>query len=108
MKNRPSSPISREAVARRWPRIVAHLICHSLGYATPSTSAAIVLDAIRHRQNWCEWIYSCYGGDPAPAVRRAINGRHGHRGYMAHYPAAKTLVDEFNRSSEEPMLASWF
>jgi hypothetical protein len=95
-------------VAHRWPRIVAHLICHSLGYAMPSVAAAIVFDATRGRQNWCEWVFSCYGGDPVPALRRAITGRHGHRGYMAHFPAAKALVDEYVRSSREPEFASWF
>lgn len=103
-----SRPNTREAVAKRYPRVVAHLICHSLGYATPSTAAAIVLDAIRSRPNYCEWIACCYGGDPIPAVRRAIGGRRNHRGYMAHYPAAKALVDEFNRSSQEPLFAAWF
>jgi hypothetical protein len=108
MKTKRSCPASRDAVARRYPRVVGHLICHSLGYATPATAASIVFDAIRGRQNWCEWIACCYHGDPAPAVRRAISGRHGHRGYMAHYPAAKALVDHYNKTREEPMFASWF
>ena len=108
MKQGACRPLTVEAVARRYPRIIGHVICHSLGYATPSTAARIVLDAIRRRQDWCEWIACCYGGDPVPAVQRAISGRHTHRGYMAHYPAAKVLVEQFNHDRQEPTFASWF
>jgi len=45
---------TREAVARRYPRTVAHLIAASLGYAAPSTAAAIVLDRAEPMlASWC-------------------------------------------------------
>lgn len=92
----------------RYPRITAHVICHSLGYATPSCAARILMDAKEGRENWCEWIFSCYGRDPKPAVRQAIHGRHGHRGYMAHYPQALAIVRRAIDTGREPEFASWF
>lgn len=108
MRQGPSRPATREAVARQYPRAVAHLIASSLGYACPSVAAAIVLDAIRGQENWCEWVYSCYGGDPRKALAQAIAGRHGHKGFMASYRQAKALVDRYNATREEPLFASWF
>ena len=43
-------------VMRRWPRLTAHLIASSLGYATPTCAARILKDAKEGRENWCEWI----------------------------------------------------
>jgi len=79
---------------KRYPRITAHIIAESLGYAT--------------RKNYCEWIYSCYGSDPLPAVKNAIRNRHHHKGYMAEYRIAKKLVDHALDTGEEPVFASWF
>jgi hypothetical protein len=59
-------------IMERYPRITAHIICESLGYATPSCAARILKDAKEGRENWCEWIYSCYDRDPRKAVQNAI------------------------------------
>lgn len=101
-------PNNSEAVARRYPRIVAHVIAESLGYATPECAARIVFDLIRRRENWCEWIYSCYSCDPRKAVAAAIQKRHFHKGYMAEYRHARHLVEEFNTTGNQPEFASWF
>lgn len=101
-------PQSLENVTRRYSRIVAHMIAESLGYATPSCAANIVLDAIHRRENWCEWIYSCYGKDPRKALAAAIQKRRCHKGYMAEYKLAKRLVDQFNETGRQPDFASWF
>jgi len=93
---------------RKWPRVTAHVICESLGYATPSKAALIILDAINDRENWCEWIYSCYGCDPRKAVRYAIQTRHYHKGYMADFHQAYALVRRYLASGDEPIFASWF
>jgi hypothetical protein len=93
---------------RRFPRITAHVIAHSLGYATPSKAASILRNAHRREPNYCEWIDACYRGDPLPAVRQAIKGRHFHKGYMAEYRLAKALVDRAIDSGDEPTFASWF
>jgi hypothetical protein len=95
-------------VMRRYPRITAHIISESLGYATPTGAALILRDAKHQQQNWCEWIYSCYQCDALRAVQDAIRNRHSHRGYMAEYDHAGVLVDRALRSGDEPLLASWF
>ena len=93
---------------RRWPRVTAHLIAESLGYATPTEAATIVADGKDGQTNYCEWIDACYQGDARAALRDAINHRYHHRGYMAEYRMAKALVDRAIATDKEPELASWF
>jgi len=84
--------LSVEDTMKRYPRITAHIIAESLGYATPSCAARILKDAREGQKNYCEWIYSCYEGDPLPAVKNAIKNRHYHKGFMAEYKLALALV----------------
>lgn len=95
-------------ILRRCPRLVAHLIAESLGYATPMGAAIIIADAHRGRPNFCEWIAACFRGDPRPAVRRAIEYRRTHTGFMASYQQARAIVEQVRRGGEGPLLASWF
>lgn len=99
--------ISPDDVLRHYPRLVSHVICHSLGYATPKMAASIIAAAARDDAHYCEWINHCYRDDPRPAVRHAIQGRHTHRGYMAHYPHARALVAA-ELAGNGPLFASWF
>jgi hypothetical protein len=92
-----------EGILRRCPRIVAHVIAESLGYATPTLAAKIVADAADGRENWCEWIAACYGGDPRAPVSDAIRRRHTHHGYIA-----LALVRRWAATGEQPLLGSWF
>ena len=80
----------------------------SLGYATPTAAAIIGLDGLYGRENWCEWIYSCYGRDAREALKRSVQHRHGHKGFMAEYKLAKKLVDLAIEQEREPLFASWF
>jgi hypothetical protein len=98
----------RLAIAARCPRLVAHLICHSLGYATPQTAADILAAAHGREEHYCEWIDACYQRDPLPAVRHAIQGRHSHSGPMAEYGQALLLVVTWLVQGRQPDLASWF
>ena len=98
---------SRDYLAR-YPRICAHIIAESLGYATPLCAASILKDAKEDQENWCEWIFSCYDRDPKPAVRNAIANRHRHKGYMAEYRHALSIVRHQLETGEGPTLASWF
>ena len=100
--------MTRIEVLRRYPRVVAHVIAESLGYATPSLAAKIVADALEGKPNYCEWIASCYRGDPRPAVKNAIARRHHHQGYMASYRQALELVRQYIETGEQPLFASWF
>jgi hypothetical protein len=100
--------LSIKDVMKKYPRITAHIIAESLGYATPSCAAGILRDAKEGKENWCEWIYSCYERDPKKAVRNAIRNRHHHQGFMAEYKLALALVKRAIEKNEEPLFASWF
>jgi len=105
---RPKPETSRDFM-RRYPRTTAHIISESLGYATPTTAARIGLDGLHGRENWCEWVYSCYGGDAREVLRRSIQHRHGHKGYMSWYKErALPLVKHAIEEEKEPLLGSWF
>jgi hypothetical protein len=93
---------------KRYPCITAHVVAESLGYATPSCAARILKDARERRKNYCEWIYSCYTGDPLVAVKNAIKNRHYHRGFMADYRLARALVQKAIETGQEPLFGSWF
>ncbi len=97
-----------QEVMRRYPRITAHIIAESLGYATPSKAALILKDARERKENWCEWIYSCYDRNPLKAVQASIRNRHYHKGFMAEYKLARALVDRALKDGNEPLFASWF
>jgi hypothetical protein len=99
---------TRKDYLRRYPRICAHIISESLGYALPSVAAQILKDSKEGRENWCEWIFSCYDRDPRKAVRSAVANRHSHKGYMAEYSRARYLVRKAIDDGREPELASWF
>ena len=92
---------------RRWPRICAHIIAESLGYATPLSAARILLNAKKGQQDWCEWVSACFNSDPRLPVQNAIRRRHYHRGYMADYRLAKKIV-EAELVGKGPVFASWF
>lgn len=93
---------------KRYPRITTHIIAESLGYATLICAARILKDAMEGRKNYCEWIHSCYGDDPRPAVKNAIKRRHYYKGFMADYKLAYALVKKAIEKGEEPLLGSWF
>ena len=101
-------PTSIEEYLHRYPRTCAAVIAFSLGYATPQCAANIVKDAHERRDNWSEWIYSCYRCDPLPAVRGAIRSRHALSGYMADYQQALAIVRRANERGEHPPFGSWF
>lgn len=102
----------------RWPRLVSHLICTSLGYFTPEAAAECVAGVWNGTNGggYCEWISSCHKGDSLAPVIEAFQGRKHHTGFMAHYPqaAGMVLVHLYNRyvrrlgRYEPPLLASWF
>ncbi len=97
-----------EEYMKAYPRITAHIIAESLGYATPSRAARILRDGAKRDENWCEWIDACYSGNALSAVQDAIRNRHTHKGYMAEYKLARALVDRAVQQGVEPDFASWF
>jgi hypothetical protein len=102
-------PTTARGFMERYPRITAHIISESLGYAPPTRAAQIGVDAVWGRDNGCEWIYSCYDRDARKALIQAIERRHYHTGYMAWYKElALPLVIRAIETKREPELASWF
>ncbi len=105
-----SSPpyIDYDDVIARWPRLCAHVICESLGYATPRVAAMVVWSAYQGMPAYCEWVDACYDYHANRPVEGAIRNRHHHTGYMSSYPHAIALVREYLKSGNQPSLASWF
>lgn len=109
---------TNEEIIHRWPRIVAHLICESLGYFTPTSAAGAVSHVKANRAYWCEWYcHMAQGYDDDKILKvgkqtllQAIKGRHRHSGYMAEYRVALGLVmaEKERSGSTSGMLASWF
>jgi hypothetical protein len=95
-------------IIRKFPNIVAHIICESLGYATPLHAAGILKRGLIGDPDYCEWIDACWKCNPTGPVRRAIQTRHTHHGYMASFKQARMLVHNSIEHDWEPMFASWF
>jgi len=113
----------REAITR-WPRVVAHMICESLGYFTPK-SASEALASYKNNDSYaCEWYsHICSQRNKgffdeaelkligADVVKWAFLNRERHKGYMAEFQNAMVLVlEELKTKDGLPcsMLASWF
>ena len=106
---------TRDQILRRYPRLVSHLICESLGYFTPEGAAGAILAVVQNRACACEWYLHMIevGGRSLEDVgrdtlRRAIRSRHHHRGFMAEYARARALVDRLAKTGESPLFGSWF
>lgn len=109
-------PQNTTEVLVRWPRLTAHLICESLGYFTPEAAA----NSLRaHKEGdgfFCEWYtHMAQGFDEKKVlevatrtIERAFRNRHHHRGYMADYAMARSLVERVRHGGRGPELASWF
>lgn len=93
---------------RQYPHTCAHIIAHSLGYATPLHAGNILRDAMETGRNNCEWIDACYRKDARRMLKDAITGRHRHNRYMADYGQALYLVRSELNGTGKTELASWF
>ena len=114
--------MTKNDVLKRYPRLVAHLICASLGYHTPLSAAGAVLAHINKEPYWCEWYSHMAGFNKTGsyeermvlvgknALSAAFVGRHSHKGFMTEYKQAIMLVKaELERSGcTSNMFASWF
>jgi hypothetical protein len=114
--------VNQRDVLQRYPRIIAHMICESLGYFTVNSAANALLAYIEKKSYYCEWFDHMAGFQKVGTyeermqhitqrtMRDAIRNRKGHRGYMAEYKHAIGLVKaELEREGvTSQMLASWF
>jgi len=116
-------PLTRDDVLHRYPRLVAHMICESLGYFSPLCAANALAFCISKQPFSCEWyghICHCRGKGyydqaemlkiGADVVQSAFEQRHRHKGCMADYEHALMLVmaERNKRGCTDGMLASWF
>lgn len=107
-------PTTRDDILKRYPWLVSHLICESLGYFTPEGAAGAILAVIRNQPCACEWYLhmASVGKKPLEEIgrdtlRHAIRSRHQHRGFMAEYTHARALVDRLVKTGQSPLFASW-
>ena len=115
---------TKEVCMKKYPRLVAHLICHSLGYFSPQAAANALSFYKSKRPFFCEWFTHMAQFEPEKdmwnekavlrvqenVVKWAFQNRHGHSGYMEDYRQAKRLVglELSSKGSTSQMLASWF
>lgn len=124
--------MNQQDLLKRYPRLIAHMMCESLGYFTVNRAT----DALRaHRENrpaYNEWYDHMAGcrikreiakyGKPLKSyeehlqdithetVKNAFRNRKSHSGYMAEYKQAIMLVkaELENQGCTAGMLAGWF
>lgn len=115
---------TRDVCLEKYPRLVSHLICESLGYFCPLSAANAVSFYKQKEPFFCEWFSHMAQFEPEKqmfdrnavmrvqkeTLRRAFKHRHHHKGYMAEYKQARHLVaaELKDRGCTSGMLASWF
>lgn len=114
-KAKLKQPLTTKDVLNRYPCLVSHMICESLGYFTPEAAARAARDYIENQPCYCEWY--CYMSDRSGksllnvgkrVLSDSFRNRHFHKGYMADYDQARALVDHVRKGGEGPLFASWF
>ena len=115
--------MTRDVALRRYPRLVAHMICESLGYFSPLVAANALAHHINGTSFPCEWyshMCDCRGKGlfhdqtlvevGRDVVEYAFQHRHRHKGPMAEYQQALALVmaERQAAGATAGMLASWF
>jgi hypothetical protein len=118
---------TQEVCLKKYPRLVAHLICCSLGYFTPLSAANAISHYKHNTPFFCEWYshMTKYDKDNLTGdyfdkdiclrvgketLNLAFASRHNHYGYMAEIRQAKHLVaaELKDKGCTSSMLASWF
>lgn len=117
--------ITRDSMLHRYPRLIAHLICESLGYFTPLSAANAVAFYKAKKPFCCEWFSHMAQFEPGStglfddrcvkivqkrSIEWSFKNRHRHHGYMNEIKAARHIVAAELKSagSTSSMLASWF
>jgi len=115
---------TRDVCMKKYPRLVMHLICHSLGYFTPGSAANALSFHKAGKPFFCEWFSHMAQFEPEKdmwneqavlrvqtnVIKWAFRNRHTHSRYMADYKQARQLVRQelSSKGSTSQMLASWF
>src|SRR5579863_4423376 len=93
--------MTRDQVLQKYPRLISHMICTSLGYFSPLCAANALAHHISGQPFYCEWyshICSCRNKGNfdqeevlkvgADVVRAAFEERRHHSGPMCEYQRA--------------------
>ena len=119
---------NRDVCLKKFPRLVAHLICESLGYFTPLAAANALSYHKANEPFFCEWFSHVAQFvnnkeqrelmfDRAAVLRvqkriigDAFRNRHTHNSYMSEHKQALALVvaELKSKGCTSQMLASWF
>jgi hypothetical protein len=112
---REKENISAQEIIQRYPELVSHMICESLGYFTPEAAARAIQNYIKKEPCYCEWymhMESISGKNlldiNARVIRDSFVNRHYHQGYMSDYGQARAIVERVRKGGESPIFASWF
>lgn len=118
--NQPNHTDPRK-VLQRYPRLIAHMICESLGYFTVMSAAHALCAHIDKRPAFNEWYLDMASkrGDASnealtalttEVVKWAFEGRHRHNGYMASYKQAlqQVAAELKKEGATAGMFAAWF
>ena len=109
-------PDTIEETLDRYPRLVGHMLCESLGYFSPGAAANAILHYIRGHAFFCEWYYHMAWKDQSrdnildigrEVIGRAFSKRHHHQGFMADYATARAIVEDVRSGVEDPIFMSW-
>ncbi len=105
--------MTAEEILEHYPSLTPHLVCESLGYFTPKSAALAIQARQQGRGCACEWYIHMSGRGRtllevgADTLDRAFQNRRHHRGYMAHYPHARELVEMESQHANPTMMSSW-
>lgn len=111
--------MDQDTALRKYPRLIGHMICESLGYFTPRAAANALISYKNNMPFYCEYylhLAQAYDNEPSnlrllkvakSQIEHSFRTRNYHKGYMNNYALAKALV-EGSLKGKDPMLASWF
>jgi hypothetical protein len=119
----------RQAIAKRYPRLIAHLMCESLGYMSVETAVVTIIRWQEGSGLSCEWFaHIAFHGANAKrfegmdymdrmrvvtreTLQSAIKRRHFHKGYMADISVGRRAVAKavgMEPRDSLDSLAGWF
>jgi len=116
--------MTTDEVLRRYPRLCAHLMAHSLGYLSARGAASVIAEHASGRPSYNEWFVSMVTRHRCPdagsldeallqvgreEIGHAVRYRRTHTGYMADARMALALVQRERRGMAAPLsdMAGW-
>ena len=108
-----SVPMTIDEAIQRYPILLSHMICESLGYFTPR-SAANALAAHKNGHDSASELFMHLSGDGKTLretgrdfIDSAFRRRMHHRGFMAHHLQARRIVEAERAGASPRRFSSW-